>query len=87
MARRTSASIPLYQIIDQRAMARLPSKSMATERYFFLFLKQKTSYDFKAGMWKWKLEAEAVEAVNFLWKRKHFDGRGWKRKLTRKRKC
>ena len=25
------------------------------------------------------VEAEAVEAVNFLWKRKHFDGRGWKR--------
>ena len=31
------------------------------------------------------VEAEAVEAVNFLWKRKHFDERGWKR--TRKRKC
>ena len=27
--------------------------------------------------------SEAVEAVNFLWKRKHFDERGWKRK----RKC
>ena len=33
------------------------------------------------------VEAEAVEAVNFLWKRKHFDERGWKRKQTRKRKC
>ena len=33
---------------------------------------------FKSGMWKRKLEA-----VNFLWKRKHFDERGWKRK----RKC
>ena len=29
------------------------------------------------------VEAEAVEAVNFLWKRKHFDERGRKRK----RKC
>ena len=38
-------------------------------------------------MWKRKLEAEAVEAVNFLWKQKHFDERGWKRKRTRKRKC
>ena len=37
-------------------------------------------------MWKRKLKAEAVEAVNFLWKRKHFDERGWKRKRTRKRK-
>ena len=36
---------------------------------------------FGAGMWKRKLEA--VEAVKFLWKRKHFDERGWKRK----RKC
>ena len=46
---------------------------------------------FKPGMWKRKrkLEAEAVEAVNFLWKRKrkHFDERGWKWKRTRKRKC
>ena len=32
-----------------------------------------------------KLEGEAVEAVNFLWKRKHFDERDWKRKGTRKR--
>ena len=31
-------------------------------------------------MWKQKLEA-----VNFLWKRKHFDERDWKRKRTRKR--
>ena len=37
-------------------------------------------------MWKRKLKAEAVEAINFLWKRKHFDERGWKRKRTRKRK-
>ena len=41
--------------------------------------------EFESGMWKRKLEA--VEAVNFLWKRKNFDGRGWKRKRTRKRKC
>ena len=32
------------------------------------------------------VEVEAVEAVKFLWKRKHFDERGWKRKQTRKRK-
>ena len=34
------------------------------------------------------VEAEAVEAVNFLWKRKgkHFDERGWKRKRTQKHK-
>ena len=33
-------------------------------------------------MWKRKrkLEAEAVKAVNFLWKWKRFDERGWKRK-------
>jgi len=31
------------------------------------------------GMWKRKLEAEAVEAVTFLWKRKHFEERSWKR--------
>ena len=36
-------------------------------------------------MWKRKLEAEAVEEVKFLWKRKHFDERDWKRKRTRKR--
>ena len=36
-------------------------------------------------MWKRKLEAEAVEAVKFLWKRKHFDEKDWKRKRTRKR--
>ena len=30
---------------------------------------------FIPGMWKRKLEAEAVEADNFLWKRKHFDER------------
>ena len=36
-------------------------------------------------MWKPKLEAEAVEAVNFLWKRKHFDERDWKRKRNWKR--
>ena len=35
-------------------------------------------------MWKRKLEVEAVEAVNFVWKRKHFDKRDWKRKRTRK---
>ena len=48
-----------------------------------------TFFGFAAGIWKRKrkLEAEAVEAVNFLWKRKHFDERGWKRKQTRKRKC
>jgi len=33
-------------------------------------------------MWKRKLEAEAVK---FLWKRKHFEERIWKRKQTRKR--
>jgi len=35
-------------------------------------------------MWKRKLEAEAeaVEAVQFLWKRKHFEERSWKQ--TRK---
>ena len=32
-----------------------------------------------------EVETEAVEAVNFLWKRKHFDGRDWKRKQSRKR--
>ena len=31
-------------------------------------------------MWKRKLEA-----VKFLWKRKHFDERDWNRKETRKR--
>ena len=31
------------------------------------------------------MEAEAVEAVKFSWKRKHFDERDWKRKRTRKR--
>ena len=38
-------------------------------------------------MWKRKrkLEAEAVEAVNFLCKRKPLDERDWKRKRTRKR--
>ena len=40
-----------------------------------------------SGMWKRKLEAEAVEEVKFFWKGKHFDERGWKRKRTRKRKC
>jgi len=35
--------------------------------------------------WKRKLEAEAVEAVKFLWKRKHLEERSWKRKQTRKR--
>ena len=25
-------------------------------------------------------DAEAVEVVKFLWKRKHFDERGWKQK-------
>ena len=34
-------------------------------------------------MWKRKLETEAVKAFKFLWKRKHFDERGWKRKRTR----
>jgi len=31
-------------------------------------------------MWKRKrkLEAEAVKAVKFLWKRKHFEERSWK---------
>jgi len=29
-------------------------------------------------MWKWKLEA--VEAVKFLWKQKHFEERGWNQK-------
>jgi len=38
-----------------------------------------------AGMWRRKLEAEAMEAVKFLWKRKHFEERSWKRKQTRKR--
>jgi len=28
-------------------------------------------------------EAEAVEAVKFLWKRKHFEERSWKRKRIR----
>jgi len=31
------------------------------------------------------VETEAVEAVKFLWKRKHFEERSWKRKQTRKR--
>jgi len=31
-------------------------------------------------MWKRKLQA-----VKFLWKRKHFEERSWKRKQTRKR--
>ena len=31
----------------------------------------------KPGMWKWK-------RLIFLWKRKHFDERGWKRRRTRK---
>jgi len=31
------------------------------------------------------LEAEAVEAVKLLWKRKHFEEKSWKRKKTRKR--
>jgi len=38
-----------------------------------------------AGMWNRKLEAEAVRAVKFLWKRKHFEKRSWKRKQTWKR--
>ena len=38
----------------------------------------------QTGMWKRKLEAETVEAVKFLWKRKHFDKRDWKQKRTRK---
>ena len=42
-------------------------------------------FSFEARMWKRKLEA--VKVVNFLWKRKRFDERGWKRKQTRKRKC
>jgi len=33
------------------------------------------------GMWKRKLEAEVVK---FLWKRKHFEERSWKRNRTRK---
>ena len=37
-----------------------------------------------AGVWKRKLEA--VEVINFLWKQKHLDERGWKRKQTRKQK-
>jgi len=36
--------------------------------------------DCKPGMWKRKLEAEAVEVVKFLWKRKIFEERSWKRK-------
>jgi len=36
-------------------------------------------------MWMRKLEAEAVEAIKFLWKRKRFEERSWKRKQTRKR--
>jgi len=43
------------------------------------------SYHCEAGIWKRKLEAEAVEAVKFLWKRKHFEKRSWKWKRTRKR--
>jgi len=34
---------------------------------------------YKSGMWKRKLEA-----IKFLWKRKHFEERSWKRKRTRK---
>ena len=37
-------------------------------------------------MWKRKLQAEALEAVKFFWKRKHFDERDWKPKRTRKHK-
>jgi len=32
-----------------------------------------------------EVEAEVVEAVKFLWKRKYFEERSWKRKQTRKR--
>jgi len=32
-------------------------------------------HDIKAGIWNRKLEAEAVKAVKFLWKRKHFEER------------
>jgi len=41
---------------------------------------------FKPGMWKSKPKLETVEAVKFLWKRKHFEERSWnwKRKRTRK---
>jgi len=38
----------------------------------------------KSEMWKRNLEAAAVEAVKFLWKRKHFEERSLKRKRTRK---
>ena len=31
------------------------------------------------------VEAEAMEAVKFFWKRKHFDEKDWNRKRTRKR--
>jgi len=31
------------------------------------------------------VEAGAVEAVNFLWKRKHYEERSWNRQQTRKR--
>jgi len=34
---------------------------------------------------KCKLESVVVEAVKFLWKRKHFEERSWNRKQTRKR--
>jgi len=30
------------------------------------------------------VEAEALDAFKFLWKRKHFEERSWKRKRTRK---
>jgi len=41
------------------------------------------SLEFLPGMWNRK--TEAVKAVTFLWKRKHFEERSWKRKQTRKR--
>jgi len=34
--------------------------------------------------WDRDVEAEAVEVVKFLWNRKHFEERSWKRKKTRK---
>jgi len=42
--------------------------------------------DVEAEAESWKLEAEAVKAVKFLWKRKrkHFEERSWNRKRTRK---
>ena len=33
-------------------------------------------------MWKRKLVAEAVDAVKFLWKPKHFDERDWERTVA-----